>query len=240
MTIDEYYGEETSRAALAKYRRDGFTLFPKLFSDAEVDELKMRAMFGRSDERLRQEQRGARGTIVFWSAAVDPALDAVRSSPRLFEIVAALLGTADVRQHSQHLCYRDPVNAGTIAWHRDELGLSPRLVDPRRSSIALAIYLDDVLEVNQGAVLFVPGSHEQDGSEPLESPADERCEVMLPRRGMIGLWNPGTIHGSRPNTTQRDRRSLMHGYVRADATDDPKHIWAWKDGVGIGYPGARH
>lgn len=235
MIIDDYRGHDTSREALAKYRRDGFALFPKLFSDAEIDELKMRAMLHRGDERLRQEQRGARGTIVFWSAAIDPALDAVRTSPRLLDIVAETLGTTDIKQHSQQLCYRDPGAPGSLAWHRDEFGLSARVADPRRTSVALAIYLDDVLDADQGAVLFVAGSHKQDGNEFLESPEDERCEVMLPRRGMVGLWNPGTIHGSRPNITARDRRSLMHGYVRADATTNPEDIWAWRNGVGLSY-----
>jgi ectoine hydroxylase-related dioxygenase (phytanoyl-CoA dioxygenase family) len=239
MTIDEYYGSDTSCDALAKFRRDGYALFPRLFSDAEVDDLLIRAMLKRGDARLRQEQHGARGTIIFWSAAVDPVLDTVRSAPRLFDIVAPVLGTTDIRQSSQQICCRDPATADRTGWHRDELALEPGLADPRRTSVALAIYLDDVLSIDQGAVLFVPGSHEWTAAEPLEAAAYARCEAMLPRRGMVGLWNAGTIHGSRPNTTHRDRRSLMHGYVRADATRDPDHVWTWKDGRALTYAEGR-
>jgi hypothetical protein len=229
MTVDEYHGSETPDDAFAKYRRDGYALFPKLFSDAEVDDLLIRAMLARGDDRLRQEQQGVGGTVVFWSAAVDPALDAVRSMPRLLEVVAEALGGADLRQYSQHRRYRDPGSADMTRWRRDE-SLLPNIVDPRRTAVALALYLDDVLSVDQGAVLFVPGSHEWTADRPVESAAHEHCEAMLPRRGMVGLWNAGTIHGSRPNRTRRDRRSLMHGYVRADATTDPEHVWTWQGG----------
>jgi ectoine hydroxylase-related dioxygenase (phytanoyl-CoA dioxygenase family) len=235
MIIDEYYGSETSREAFAKYRRDGYALFPKLFSDAEVNEVLIRAMLHRGDDGLRQEQHGARGTIVFGSAAVDPALDALRGAPRLLDIVASILGTTDIRQHSQQICYRDPGSADTTLWHRDEIALAPRIADPRRASVALALYLDDVLSVDQGAVLFVPGSQEWAAAAPGETAAVERCEAMLPRRGMIGLWNAGTLHGSRPNLTRRDRRSLMHGYVRADASVDPEDVWTWQDGKALSY-----
>jgi ectoine hydroxylase-related dioxygenase (phytanoyl-CoA dioxygenase family) len=239
MVIDEYRGEDSPRAAFAKYRQDGYALFPKLFSDAEVDELQMRAMLNRGDDRFAQEERGARGTVVHWSAALDPQLDAVRSAPRLRDIVATLLDTGDIRQHGQQLCYRDPGNAEAIVWHRDELSLSARIAEPRRTGLALAIFLDNVLDIDQGAVLFVPGSHGGDTAGLPDPATIARCEAMLPRRGMVGLWNPGTLHGFRPNGTNRDRRSLMHAYVRADATDDSEHVWAWKDGEGLSYVEAK-
>lgn len=235
MTIDDYHGSATSGEALAKYRRDGFALFPKLFSDAEVDDLLIRAMLHRGDERFRQDRQGARGTILHWSAALDPVLDGIRGSPILFDIVSRLLETRDIRQYSHQICYRDPGSADVIRWHRDEHILARRIVDPRRTTLAMALYLDDVLTRDQGAVLFAPGSHEWSADDALDAAAYERCEAMLPRRGMVGCWNAGTIHGSRPNRTMRDRRSLMHGYMRADASGEADGPWTWRDGKCLTY-----
>ena len=155
----EYYGSASTGDALAKYRRDGYALLPKLFSDAEVDDILARIALCRDDERLKRDQRGDQLNIVFWSARVDPALDALRSSERLLGIVEAVLGTADVKQHIQHIYFRDLGNRDSFRWHRDEIFRGPGLAEPRRSYVALAIYLDDVTSVDQGAVLYVPGSH---------------------------------------------------------------------------------
>jgi len=250
MAVREYYGSAEPGEALAKYRRDGYALFPKLFSDAEVDDILARIALCRDDDRLKRNQRGDQLNIVFWSARVDPVLDELRSSERLFPIVEAVLGTADVKQHIQHIYFRDLGNRDSFRWHRDEIFRGEGLADPRRSYVALAIYLDDVTSVDQGAVLYVPGSHKWGEVEGLESVASIEsraggkwdveehfpdCEAMLPRRGMVGIWNPGTIHGSGPNMTMRNRRNLLHGYARADAVEDPSYIWTWKEGEPLPY-----
>jgi hypothetical protein len=211
MTIQEYYGSETASDAFVKYRRDGYALFPKLFSDAEVDELLIHAMLHRGDDRLREEPDG----IVHWSEAVEPLLDAVRSAPRLLDIAAELLGTSDVRPYSQQLHCRRPGIAAAIRWHREEDVLACDIAAPRETSVAVALHLDDVLTVDHGAALFVPGSHERD-ADGAEGAVD-RCEALLPRRGMIAVWNAGAIHGFAPNLTKRDRRSLLQNYARTGA-----------------------
>lgn len=250
MTVREYCGSADPEAALAKYRRDGYALFPKLFSDAEIDDILARIALCRDDDRLKRDRRGDHLNIVFWSARVDPALDALRSSERLLAIVAAVLGTTDVKQHIQHIYFRDLGNRDSFRWHRDEIFRGDGLAAPRRSYVALAVYLDDVTSIDQGAVLYVPGSHDWGEVEGLQSVAGIEgraggkwdaanlfadCEAMLPRRGMVGIWNPGTIHGSQPNLTARNRRNLLHGYARADAVDDPSYIWTWKAGAPLSY-----
>jgi hypothetical protein len=42
------------------------------------------------------------------------------------------------------------------------------------------------------------------------------------------LWNVFTIHGSGRNTTRRDRRFYLNGYVRA--ADCERGEWAFRDG----------
>jgi ectoine hydroxylase-related dioxygenase (phytanoyl-CoA dioxygenase family) len=175
-----------------------------------VDELLIHAMLHRGDDRLREEPDG----IVHWSEAVEPLLDAVRSAPRLLDIAAELLGTTDVGPYSQQLHCRRPGIAAAIRWRRDEVALACDIAAPRETSVAVALHLDDVLTVDHGAALFMPGSHERDadGAE-----AVERCEALLPRRGMIAVWNAGAIHGFAPNLSKRDRRFLLQNYARADA-----------------------
>ena len=232
MAIEDYHGSETPAEAFAKLARDGYCLFPKLFGDAEVNELVIRAMLHRADEQLRRE-RQEDGTIVHWSAAIDPVLDAVRSTARLFDIVGRLLGTHDIRQHVQQLHYRDQSGALTTRWRRDEHLLATRIASPRRNAIGTALILDDVTSIDQGAILFVPGSHEWAFDDPAEPAAYQRCEAMLPRRGMLALWNLGAIRGATPNRTSRDRRSLVQVYARADA--GAAGLWTWRDGRALTY-----
>lgn len=255
MQIIPHYGCADAEEALAKYREDGFALFPKMFSDQFVCELAERVELYKNDDRLRYDCSIEHVNMAFWSAKVDRLLDDFRGSGKLLDICSQILGTNDIKQHIQHAFFRDPGNLDCFPWHRDEIFRGPGLNRPRETYVAMAIYLDDITELDQGAIAYIPGSHRNDmcdanalatydmiqsrpSDRPLASDLFDQCEVLLPQRGMIGVWNAGTIHASPPNRTPRNRRYILHGYARADAVSDPDYHWAWHRGEAVPFHAA--
>lgn len=246
MVIRPYYGSTSIEAAIDKYRNDGFALLPKTFSEKELDALSNAVELHRFDNRLKRDSSETHVNIAFWSAQIDPLLDTLRCNDTFFNVASKILGVGDIKQHIQHIFYRDIGSRDSFSWHRDEIFRGEGLLKPRQSYVAMALYLDDITELEQGAIVYIPESHSWgpiEGLETFDSIRDRpggawdfgnrfsKCEMMLPSRGMIGLWNAGTIHGSQPNITSRNRRYMLHGYARADAVNDPSYVWTWRDGV---------
>jgi hypothetical protein len=248
MRIVEYRGESCFAAAASKLEGDGFALFPSQFSQPELDSLRREAEAARDDPRLNRDRCGRHVNMVFWPASISLVFEALRTDQRFFEIAHRALGTADIKQHIQHVFFRDAASPDSFPWHRDEIFRGPTLRSPRLEYVQTALFLDDVDEVGQAAVVFIPGSHRMTGEDArlADAPAIqnrrggtwsmsgfEYGEALLPKAGMIAAWNAGAIHGSQPNETTRQRRYVLQGYASAHAVVGSEYKWAWKGGQAV-------
>lgn len=246
----------------AHYREHGYAVVPGVFTADEVavmaaafDRLHAEALArGRSwrDRNVffRLADDAARGRIlryVQWPGWIDPALEAVRRDPRLFALLAPLLGR-DLKQIINQMHWKPPGARAEFGLHQDS-----RSRRPREAYRALATsYVQtgiavDPHTVENGAMVVVPGSHLR-GELPFD-PARPSMDValddaghlerlgvdasqavpLLMNPGDVALWHVHTLHGSGPNRSAIDRRLYINGYVTAANCD--RGEWAFRDGA---------
>src|SRR4051794_2292937 len=245
---------------IADFHRDGFAIVRHVFNPAEIADLA--AAFDRqyaaglahhSDFRhgnlmVRVGSDPVLGKIVKmvqWPSYGDPALAALRTDMKLFELLAPLLGS-DIKQIINQLHWKP---AGSMisdfAFHQDARFRKPRdcYRNLAESYVQTGIAVDPH-SVESGALRVIPGSHRlgevdlgldavMGSGAPedalLHARLDPDCltDVLL-EPGDVALWSPFLIHGSGRNRSSRDRRFYLNGYIRA--ADCDRGEWAWKDG----------
>ncbi len=198
-------------------------LFPiDIFSQAEIteisdyfDDLLPKALdAGWSSYELANWHKHCRGV---W--------DIVTNS-RIIDVVADLLGETVILRHS-HLLAKLPGDGKRVSWHQDA-SYWP-LTPSRVASAWLAI--DDV-DIGNGAMQVIPGSHHNAQLAFRDSAADENNVLFQTvdnpedygdppvalelRAGQISLHSDWTLHGSEPNRSNRRRRGLAMRYLSAD------------------------
>jgi phytanoyl-CoA hydroxylase len=144
-------------------------------------------------------------------------------SPRLYEVLAVLLGKAPYAV--QTMLYFKPPGARGQALHQDNYYLR---VQPG-TCMAAWMALDRCDEAN-GCMHMVPGSHTwqmlcttkantQDSftDTTVELPTGIEAVPVIMEPGDVLFFNGAMVHGSLPNTTtDRFRRSLIAHYIEAD------------------------
>jgi len=231
---------------LAAYHRDGYALVHNVFSLTEVAAMKEAAAYVETHPACDREMAPNGATrIAFWPSLLAATLDGARTDSRMLALVQLILGTTSLRSGTSQLYYRTPGDPDAFQWHRDVI-FRDAMEAPERY-VQAAIFLDDVTAIEQGAIVFVPGSHragDVDGLWTLDDVAkrkggawdmDDRYGPVQPAlvtAGSVGLWHPLVIHGSQPNTTERSRRYYMCGYADADAVGDA-YPWAFREGEAV-------
>ena len=214
-----------------KFKRDGYVFPVDVFTPDEMSE------FREKFDQLEQEsgkdfaQKGLAGKereykFVWWMATGRRVIDAVESvyGPNL-----VLLST--------HFFCKYPVSElGTafVAWHQDVTywGLQPA------KAMSVWIAVDDVDEEN-GAMLFIPGSHrhgffehgKSDRTGNLlsvnqaidESLFDVTTAVTVElKAGQMSLHDGMMIHGSHPNRSDRRRCGMTVRFTTPDVRMIPE------------------
>jgi ectoine hydroxylase-related dioxygenase (phytanoyl-CoA dioxygenase family) len=195
--------------------------------------------------------------MVQWPSYTDPVLARWRTDPRLHALVAPLIGS-DVKQIINQLHWKPPGGVSSdFALHQDARFRKPR--DCYRNLgdayVQTGIAVDPHTRAS-GAMRVLPGSHrlgeidlgsaailgQGTGEDALRRAGLDPAELvdLEMEPGDVAFWSPYTIHGSGRNTSVRDRRFYLNGYVRADDCD--RGEWAWRGGVpqALGEPAMVH
>jgi Phytanoyl-CoA dioxygenase (PhyH) len=184
----------------------------------------------------------------FWS---DPTIASISTSPELGRLAAELLGVDEIRLWHDQLLFKPPGSgaAGVVGWHQDK---GYWTATDTSQMITAWVAFDDVTEA-MGVMRFVPGSHRWgrviEGNAFFETDHDaQRAAAKIPdgelwteafaelRAGQLTFHHCKTLHGSRPNLSDRPRIGLAVHMMEANACRVPGRWHAnveWAD-VGEG------
>lgn len=224
--------ERLAPEQLASYRRDGFLLLPKLFSDSEIELLTRRLAEAR-DALVRKrfyvmDSSGGHSELVAWSGDRDDLLGAWVRAARLLEAAKDLLdGRSAMHWHSK-ISFKAPGSEGRWDWHQD-YGSWYREGCLKPDMLTATVALDESHAAN-GCLKLLRGSHhmgrldhpcigEASGADPeVLAEALERMEIvdceLAP--GDCVLFHANTLHASGPNHSDRPRTLLHISYNAHD------------------------
>ena len=219
------------------YRRDGYLVIPRLIDGDQLAEL--RAL----TDRIVAEASGVTANDELYdlepshSASMPrvrrlkPAIfrryaffRALTRAPKIMAILSGLLGP-DIRLYGGKLNMKSAGYGSPVEWHQD-WAFYPHTND---DVLATGIYLDDC-DMGNGPLMVIPGSHH---GPTYDHHAEGRfCGAMdiakcgidiskaVPLTGPAGsmtIHHARLVHGSALNTSNRQRRLLLHEYTAADA-----------------------
>jgi ectoine hydroxylase-related dioxygenase (phytanoyl-CoA dioxygenase family) len=229
------YEVDIDEDQVAFFHENGYLAIDRITTDEEVEWLR-----DRFDEIFEQRTGGAPGGFFDTARPYDaegPDLFAQALLPELAipelratqfvrngkRIACTLLGQdPDDVYHWGHML-RKPARIGESApWHQDEAYWDPEL---DYHAVGNWMPLDDA-DIDNGCLWFLPGSHRMDvlahkhkGDDPavhileLVEPIDTSAAVPVPTlAGGASFHHPRTLHFSRPNTTDRNRRAYANEY----------------------------
>jgi ectoine hydroxylase-related dioxygenase (phytanoyl-CoA dioxygenase family) len=219
------------------YRRDGYLVIPRLIEGEQLAELRTLT------DRIVSEARGvaANDELYDLEPSHTAALPRVRRlkpaifkryaffhalvrEPKIVAILQQLLGPS-IRLYGGKLNMKSASYGSPVEWHQD-WAFYPHTND---DVLATGIYLDDC-DLDNGPLMVIPGSHH---GPTWDHHADGRfcgamdpahCDIDLGKAvplmgpaGSMTIHHARLVHGSALNTSNRQRRLLLHEYTAADA-----------------------
>lgn len=221
---------------IATFQRDGWLHLPGLLTRAEVDDLLVPYMAlmrreipvrGRdycdmSGDYTRPIEQFAVLNVML-PRVYHPALQGNAYERRAADVARQLCGDGLALDYDQFVAKPPHKPDAVFHWHQD-LAYWPETADTRTASFWLAL---DVVDLDNGGVQFVQGSHrepalrphlplhgDRDKSHVMAARVDPRKDVLQNNRlqpGDATVHHECTIHGSQGNDSDRWRR----GYVVA-------------------------
>ncbi|MCB1740237.1 MAG: phytanoyl-CoA dioxygenase family protein [Gammaproteobacteria bacterium] len=156
---------------LEAYRRDGFLVFPELFSADEARLLKREAeRVARIDsECVVREGSDGKVKIMFRlhepdSPTASPAYRAAAHCPRVLATAQRLLGDDEVYLHHLKVNMKAAIEGSAWPWHQD-FGSWHLDGIARPDMLTVMVMLDEATEMN-GCLYFLPGSHRDGRTNP--------------------------------------------------------------------------
>ena len=224
---------ELTPRQLEQFDRDGFLVFPDLFSKAEVAVLRQEvARLSRvdSEEVVREHTGGVRSIFRVHEddgATRSPAFRALVRTPRVLRPVQQVLRDDEIYVYHTKINTKPAIEGTVWQWHQD-YGSWKRDGCPENTMATFNVMMTDTTEMG-GALYIIPGSHKLGRIEPVydEStsykfwalPKDRMIEVLRSspepvavtgRAGTGVLFHCETLHASGHNLSAEDR---WHIYV---------------------------
>ncbi len=234
-----------TRAQIDTFNRDGYIKGIRIFSDAEIGEI--RAYFDQLLAKVLAEGRDAysiNSAHLTYGRVFD-----LLANERITAHIKDLLGEHLVGWGSHFFC-KMPRDRKTVSWHQDA-SYWP-MTPSKTATVWLAI---DDADIDNGCMRFVSGSHLHGQLEFRQSDDDENnvlfqtvptaeqygepIDIEL-KAGEISIHSDMLLHGSKANTSGRRRCGLTMRYCAAEvralqgwhlkgvllAGDDPQQHWA--------------
>jgi ectoine hydroxylase-related dioxygenase (phytanoyl-CoA dioxygenase family) len=166
----------------------------------------------------------------------DPAYGALVRHPRIVEVLCDLWGP-NVRFDTAKLNMKSAGFGAAVEWHQD-WAFYPHTND---DLAAVGVMMDD-MALENGPLMIIPGSHR--GPVHDHHANGRFCGAMDPETcgvdfskavsltgpaGSITVHHVRAIHGSAPNTSNRDRRLLLFQFRAADAWPLMHRPAKWED-----------
>lgn len=241
-----------SDAQIAEFFDKGFFVIEGFWSKAQVAE--MRGAFDRlyaDAQKIRTTQMhkgssfvlndlGDRVAVarVVWAGAAEPTLLKYGADPRLLGIAAQLLGTTEMDHLINQAHFKMPGDGVGFPWHQDIQHRDKKPGDWRdvngKGSYVQTLAALDPSTLENGPVLFVPGSHkkgrlafetadyseanyEEFSAERSEGPDVSKAVPLVGPAGTLVVFGPYTVHGSYPNKSNSSRFTFINGYAAPGA-----------------------
>lgn len=201
-------------------------------------------------EILPEKHFGRRYLIqAYWVSWISPYYEAFRRQGAFLNVLEPLLGR-NIKQVAQQIHWKPPGARQTGYRFHQDLRFRER-PDAYRDVVASTVNIGLAIDAStpeNGCLQVIPGSHrrgylglsdEGDGQIMKGATTDDelRAVGLDPSNvvnlelnpGDLALWGLLTVHGSSPNTSERDRALAISSYVRAEHSE--RGEWAFRDGV---------
>ncbi len=204
---------------------EGFTLFERVFTQAEMSQLE--EIFETFEAKRRadllekggEESISRADEITFNThlAEQDERIRAFVSRPEMVEIATQLLATPQVGLYWNQTVFKMPEGDKIFPWHQDD-AYTP--VEPA-PYLTLWLAVNDATLEN-GCVSVMPGSHKEGLTPHAQSPIGLVCHpadhpnqgvpVPAPAGSIVAFWSL-TKHKSAPNRSQGIRKAYIVQYA---------------------------
>lgn len=214
---------------IKEYEENGIVVIPNVFTEEECDKIKQEA-YKTTAQSIKDagyphtpsEQAYNKQSLIFFPALANEYLNEIRTDKRMIKLVEAFIGD-DVRQINNQIYFREAGDHDQFAWHKDIIFREPQNFnnDVVEDYFQTIIAVDDITETN-GAIEFIPKSKDIPLAKPSNLRVFERNGIKgikyTAPKGSVLIWRVDTIHGSEPNTSDKDRMTYMNGFCRTKAT----------------------
>ena len=205
-----------------QYNEKGYVFPVDIFSQSEIESI--RSYF---DELLPKALKAGWNSyeLTNWHKHCRGVWDIVTDS-RIIDVMEDMLGETVILRHS-HFFAKLPGDGMRVSWHQDASywPLTPSKV------VSAWLAIDDV-DLGNGAMQVIPGSHLRAQVEFRDSTADEHNVLnqtvenpeehgdppvaLELQAGQISLHSDWVLHGSEPNESNRRRCGLAMRYLSKD------------------------
>ena len=166
-----------------------------------------------------------------WDTTILDLANNPKTIPLISEIVGPDYQVMEMLYHNHH--------AGTAAhtrWHRDW----PPWSHPQYTLKAKCFYAVDDIHEDQGCFSLVPGTHKDPEGPPKDTYTEDNLTDMPGHKKMVMdagdaiIWDVVCWHTGMANTSQRDRRLVIYGYMpffvkKWNASPPPEPLVEWAD-----------
>lgn len=221
-----------TEAQLEQYRRDGFVIFPSLFSPAEIAALRAetaRLSTVDADTVIREKTGAVRSIFRVHEddgATRSRAFRALVRTPRVLGPTRQALGTEEVYIYHTKINTKPAIEGTVWMWHQD-YGSWQRDGCPRPDMGTFAVMMTDSTEMN-GALYVVPGSHKRGRIEPYYDESTSYKFWAVPKHAIIDVLqnSPPPVPITGPaGTCVVFHCNLLHASGHNLSAEDRWHIY---------------
>jgi hypothetical protein len=170
---------------------------------------------------------------VQWPSMIHPAFEEIRNSSKFVDLVRPLIGDS-LKQYINQINFKMPGGDIAFPWHQD-IRPTPAFREQEVNYVQTVIVVDEAT-IENGCLHVIPESHKLGNlkvqryakgqiEDHIDVSAAFPCEASP---GDVVMFTSYTVHGSRPNQTDKPRRSYINGFVRASSCDVGR--WAFLEG----------